>query len=95
MTSLREVRRVSGGEAEHGHLEEFRTDPIGLMQRLRDECGDVGYFQLAGKNLVKLKCGFGVFAGVPNHVFERQIEKCAIVVHKIVVGCDLPPQEHL
>ena len=36
------VPRVSGGEEEHGHLEEFRTDPIGLMQRTRDECGDVG-----------------------------------------------------
>ena len=32
--------RVSGGEQEHGHLEEFRTDPIALMQRVRDECGD-------------------------------------------------------
>lgn len=41
--------RVSGGHDEHGHLEEFRTDPIGLMQRVRDECGDVGTFQLAGK----------------------------------------------
>ena len=54
MTALKEVRRVSGGESEHGHLEEFRTDPIGLMQRLRDECGDVGYFQLAGKKVILL-----------------------------------------
>ena len=53
-TSSREVGRVSGGEAEHGHLEEFRTDPIGLMQRVRDECGDVGYFQLAGKKVILL-----------------------------------------
>ena len=44
------VPRVSGGEEEHGHLEEFRTDPIGLMQRVRDECGDVGWFQLADKH---------------------------------------------
>ena len=29
--------RVSGGEQEYGHLEEFRTDPIALMQRVRDE----------------------------------------------------------
>ncbi|MDT5126769.1 MAG: sterol 14alpha-demethylase, partial [Mycobacterium sp.] len=28
------VPRVSGGEQEHGHLEEFRTDPIALMQRV-------------------------------------------------------------
>ena len=56
MTSriLKEPQRVSGGEHEHGHLEEFRTDPIGLMQRTRDECGDVGYFQLAGKKVILL-----------------------------------------
>lgn len=48
------VPRVSGGESEHGHLEEFRTDPIGLMQRVRDECGDVGWFQLADKHVILL-----------------------------------------
>ena len=48
------VPRVSGGEEEHGHLEEFRTDPIGLMQRVRDECGDVGWFQLADKHVIFL-----------------------------------------
>jgi sterol 14-demethylase len=48
------VPRVSGGEDEHGHLEEFRTDPIGLMQRTRDECGDVGWFQLADKHVILL-----------------------------------------
>ncbi|MFZ0832090.1 MAG: cytochrome P450 [Mycobacterium sp.] len=56
MTSqeLKEVPRVSGGEVEHGHLEEFRTDPIGLMQRVRDECGDIGWFQLADKHVILL-----------------------------------------
>lgn len=48
------VPRVSGGEEEHGHLEEFRTDPIGLMRRVRDECGDVGWFQLADKHVILL-----------------------------------------
>jgi len=48
------VPRVSGGQEEHGHLETFRTDPIGLMQRVRDECGDVGSFQLADKQVVLL-----------------------------------------
>jgi sterol 14-demethylase len=51
---LKEVQRVSGGEDEHGHLEEFRHDPIGLMQRVRAECGDVGFFQLAGKKVILL-----------------------------------------
>jgi sterol 14-demethylase len=56
MTSqeVKEVPRVSGGEQEHGHLEEFRSDPIGLMQRVRNECGDVGWFQLAGKHVILL-----------------------------------------
>ena len=49
-----EVRQVSGAEGEHGHLEEFRTDPIGLMARVRDECGDVGSFQLATKKVIVL-----------------------------------------
>ena len=53
-TPLKEVRRVSGGADEHGHLEEFRTDPISLMARLRQECGDVGAFQLADKQVILL-----------------------------------------
>ncbi len=67
MTSqeLKEVLRVSGGEDEHGHLEEFRTDPIGLMQRVRDECGDVGIFQLARKKVVFLS------GAQPNEFFFR------------------------
>jgi sterol 14-demethylase len=52
--TAKEVQRVSGGEDEHGHLDEFRTNPIGLMQRVRDECGGVGYFQLAGKKVILL-----------------------------------------
>lgn len=48
------VPRVSGGDEEHGHLEEFRTDPIGLMRRVRGECGDVGWFQLADKHVILL-----------------------------------------
>lgn len=54
MTAFNEVARVSGGQAEHGHLEEFRTDPIGLVRRVRDECGDVGAFQLADKKVILL-----------------------------------------
>jgi len=54
VTPAGQAQRVSGGEGEHGHLEEFRTDPIGLMRRVREECGDVGYFQLAGKKVILL-----------------------------------------
>lgn len=35
----------------HGHLEELRTDPIGLLHRLREECGDIGRFRLADRDV--------------------------------------------
>lgn len=46
--------RVSGGQHEHGHLEELRSDPIALMRRVRDECGDVGVFRLSDRDVVML-----------------------------------------
>jgi sterol 14alpha-demethylase len=49
---LREPPQVSGGEGEHGHLEELRVDPIALMRRVRAECGDVGQFRLADRDVV-------------------------------------------
>jgi len=51
---LREPPQVSGGEGEHGHLDELRVDPIGLMRRVRTECGDVGQFRLAERDVVLL-----------------------------------------
>jgi sterol 14alpha-demethylase len=53
-TTLREPPLVSGSEEPHGHLEELRRDPIGLMRRVRQECGEVGRFRLAGKEVVLL-----------------------------------------
>ncbi len=44
---LREPPLVSGGDGQHGPLEELRRDPFGLMRRTRAECGDVGQFRLA------------------------------------------------
>jgi sterol 14-demethylase len=37
-----------------GHLLQLRRDPIELMQRCRDECGEVGELSLAGQPLVML-----------------------------------------
>jgi sterol 14-demethylase len=45
---------VSGEQDENGHLEELRTDPIALMQRVRDECGDIGSFRIGKHNVVLL-----------------------------------------
>ena len=45
---------VSGGETENGHLDELRVDPIALLNRVRSECGDVGVFRLADREVVLL-----------------------------------------
>ncbi len=52
MTTSTTIPRVSGGADENGHLEELRTDPIALLHRVRAECGDVGVFDLAGRDVV-------------------------------------------
>ena len=46
------IPRVSGGAEPNGHLEELRHDPIALLLRVREECGDVGVFNLAGRDVV-------------------------------------------
>ena len=46
--------RASGGQHQHGHLEEMRCDPIALMRRVRSECGDVGVFRLVDRDVVLL-----------------------------------------
>jgi len=55
-TELRVPPRVSGegDPSGTGHLEELRRDPIGLMLRTRAECGDVGTFRLADRDVVLL-----------------------------------------
>ncbi len=45
---------VSGVGEDGSHLEELRTDPIGLMERVRAECGDVGSFLLADRPVALL-----------------------------------------
>jgi sterol 14-demethylase len=50
----REPPRVSGGDGENDHLEEYRRDPIALMTRVRAECGDVGQFTFGTRDVVLL-----------------------------------------
>ncbi|KAB2342502.1 cytochrome P450 [Actinomadura rudentiformis] len=45
------IPAVSGGP---DHLDELRSDPIALMRRVREECGDVGEFRLADRRVVLL-----------------------------------------
>jgi sterol 14-demethylase len=53
-TSLATVPEVSHAVPDdgHGHLAEMRVDPIGLFQRVRAECGDIGRFRLADRDVV-------------------------------------------
>ncbi len=51
-TQPSEPPKVSGDDGITGHLEELRVDPIGLMARVREECGDVGQFRLAENDVV-------------------------------------------
>ncbi len=44
--------KVSGGLPFLGHLLELRREPIELMQRVYDECGEVGEFRLANTSIV-------------------------------------------
>ena len=53
-TEQHQPPRVSGGDEATGHLEELRVDPIGLLERVRAECGDVGRFGLGGREVVLL-----------------------------------------
>jgi len=48
---IREVSRLHPDDP-HGHLQELRTDPIGLLDRVRAECGDIGRFRLADRDVV-------------------------------------------
>jgi len=61
--------RVSGADPENGHLEELRSDPIGLMRRVREECGEVGEFLLADRHVVLLS------GAEPNETFFRASEE--------------------
>ncbi len=60
---------VSGDDGGTGHLEELRRDPIGLMERVRAECGDVGQFRMADRDVVLLT------GAEANEVFFRAPEE--------------------
>ncbi len=60
-------------ESPYGHLEDLRDDPIDLLHRVRDECGDVGRFKLADRDVV-LVSGAEVneaFFRAPDEVLDQ------------------------
>lgn len=57
----------------HGHLRELRTDPIALLHRVRDECGELGRFRLADAD-VALVSGVELnetFFRAPDEVLDQ------------------------
>ncbi|MCW2772932.1 MAG: cytochrome [Nocardioides sp.] len=55
MTDIHEVSYVVPDDDpahDWGHLAEMRVDPIGLFERVRAECGEIGRFRLADKDVV-------------------------------------------
>ncbi|MFL6160550.1 MAG: hypothetical protein ACJ72D_31050, partial [Marmoricola sp.] len=54
VNGVQEIKEVSRRfpDSEHGHLEDLRDDPIDLLHRVRDECGDIGRFRLADRDVV-------------------------------------------
>ena len=52
--SAEEVKQASFAIPDDGfgHLAEMRVDPIGLFHRVREECGDIGRFRLADRDVV-------------------------------------------
>jgi len=51
MGTVREVSYAVPDDG-YGHLAEMRVDPIGLFERLREECGEIGRFKLADRDVV-------------------------------------------
>ena len=54
MTPLREPPRASGALPFLGHLLELRRAPLALLQRVHDECGEIGEIRLARQSVVML-----------------------------------------
>ncbi len=65
--------RVSGAAPDDGQLDELRRDPITLLDRVRSECGDVGTFRLADRDVVLLTGADAneVFFRAPEDVLDQ------------------------
>jgi sterol 14-demethylase len=69
---IREVSRRFPDSA-HGHLEDLRDDPIDLLHRVRDECGDIGRFRLGDRDVVLVSGAEAneVFFRAPDSVLDQ------------------------
>ena len=51
-SGARSIPTLRGGWPVLGHLRQLKRDPIALMQRIVDECGEVGEFRIGRKQVV-------------------------------------------
>ena len=70
----REIPRLSGGGNRFGHLMELRHDPIGLFQRVRRECGELGMFRMLDRDVAFFSGAEAqeLFFRQPDEVFDPQ-----------------------
>jgi sterol 14-demethylase len=70
----REIPRLSGGGRRTGQLMALRRDPIGLFQRVRKECGELGLFRLLDRDVVLFsgEKAQEAFFRQPDEVFDPQ-----------------------
>jgi sterol 14-demethylase len=68
------IPMLSGGGRRTGQLMALRRDPISLFMRVRSECGELGRFQLAGRDVVFFSGAEAqeVFFRQPDEVFDPQ-----------------------
>ena len=52
LDAIPEVSVALPDEDGHGHLAEMRTDPVALFERVHAECGEIGRFRIAGKEVI-------------------------------------------
>ncbi|KAA1416477.1 cytochrome P450 [Nocardioides humilatus] len=81
MTAIPEVSTVLDDQSPEvpaiikgtGHLPEMRVDPIRLFHRVREECGDIGRFRLADKQVVLVTGADAneAFFRAPEHVLDQ------------------------
>ncbi|MBF4162235.1 cytochrome P450 [Nocardioides acrostichi] len=57
LADIPEVSVAVPDEDGHGHLAEMRTDPVALFQRVYTECGEIGRFRIADKEVVMVTGG--------------------------------------
>jgi sterol 14-demethylase len=70
----RAIPSLSGGGLRTGQLMALRRDPLGLFRRVREECGELGHFRLAGRGVVLFSGPKAqeAFFRQPDEVFDPQ-----------------------